>query len=134
MKLVVLYKTKLPQHYTINKYLYGFHKKELMQKNKHLALSGFYDRLLFYHYLTFSRIKFNHNFIYWGIINTCSIYGKGLGKNKYQSAAFFGHSTSQNTLMNKTNDFRQNHDSSIHNRLKLEEKVVCCLDHSQKGH
>ena len=117
MRLVTLYKTKLHHHYLINKHLYGFDKKENMQKNKHLALTGFYDRLLFYQYLTYSRIKFNHNFTYWGIINTCAIYGRGSGKNRYQSASFFGHATTLNTLMSKTKFFRDNHDSNIHIRL-----------------
>ena len=75
--LVHLYISYVPEYYQLMQKLFGFDKKVVMKKNDHLKNTRYYDRLLFYHYLSQSRIRFNQLFTYWSIINTCSIYGKG---------------------------------------------------------
>ena len=133
LHLVNIYKTKLKSHYEFTKQLFAFDKKMQESRNSHLLLSHYYDRLLFYQYLAQSRIRYNHNFAYWGVINTCSIYGKGQGRTRSQSSSYFGYCTTIQTLMKKTKDLRDNLDSAIYLRLKDEKKIVCCVDNNQKG-
>ena len=111
----------------------GFDKKEALKKNHHLTASGYYDRILFYNYLSSSRIRFNHNFSVWATINTCSMYGRGEGRHRTQTSSFFGLGCTLNTLMKNTKSLRDNSNSNIHLRLRSEKKIVCCLDNNQKG-
>ena len=131
--LVTLYKTQLTNHYLANKQMLGFDKKECLKKNDHLTISGYYDRILFYHYLSSSRIKFNHNFSIWSLINTGSIYGHGEGRRRSQTSSFFGLGCTMNTFMKKTKSLRENSNSNIHLRIRDEDKVICCVDNNQKG-
>ena len=118
LHLVNIYKTKLKSHYKFTKELSAFDRKIKEAWNNHLLLSHYYDRLLFYQYLAQSRISFNHIFALWGVINTCSIYGKGQKCNRFQSSLFFGYSTTIQTMMRKIKALCGNLDSAIHLRLK----------------
>ena len=134
LQLIDLYKEKLNVHYHVMKEMFGFDRKELKQRNDHLVQSHHYDRLIFYQYMSQSRVRFNHYFTYWGIINTCAIYGKkGEGQTRSQSSSFFGHTTTFSTMMKKTTELRQSLDSTIKETLKEETKIVCCIDNNQKG-
>ena len=133
-KLVTLYKNNAQDHYIMMKNMLGFDKKEKEKRNDHLKVIGYYDRILFYQYLVLSRLRYSHMFSYWGLINSCSIYGKGGGKGKSQTTSFFGHSVCNSTFMRKTKVWREDLSSSIHMKWKDEPKVLCCLDNNQKGH
>ena len=132
--LVNEYKLKLPEHYLIMKNIFGYDKKEKMERNNHLVRRGYYDRVCFYQYLVQSRVRWNHTFTYWGIINTCSVYGKNGGKSLSQAGTFFGNCVSMQTLMNKTKEWRDDMSNAIFKKLETESKLVCCLDNNQKGH
>ena len=51
-ELVILYKTKLPSHYNLMKSYLGFDIKEKKTENHHLVTSDYYDRLIFYQFLS----------------------------------------------------------------------------------
>ena len=110
----------------------GFKGKENISKNEHLYDMSYYDRLIFYQYLAQSRIRFNHSFTYWGIINTASEYAIGNRKIKHNS--FFGNTTTVQTFMRKTKSWRENMEEAIHIRLRNEVSIVACIDNNQKGY
>ena len=112
----------------------GFDNKATKSRNQHFVETSYYDRLIFYQYLTQSRIRHNHNFSNWGTVNTCAIYARSNGSRQHShSSSFFGHTTTLSTFMKETKQLRNDFDSKIHQRLIEEDKIVCCLDNNQKG-
>mmetsp|Transcript_10163 Transcript_10163/g.14366 ORF Transcript_10163/g.14366 Transcript_10163/m.14366 type:complete len:225 (+) Transcript_10163:585-1259(+) len=59
--LVELYKSSMPNHYHTMMTMMGMKNKEGMKKNSILVQTGFYDRRLFYMFLSQTRIKNPHN-------------------------------------------------------------------------
>ena len=130
-ELVSLYKTHLKQHYDLQMDMFDFHKKMDMARNKHLKDLGYYDRLVFYHYLTQERIRFNQILISWGMVTAGS--GYAYGDNNTPNQTFFGNSTTTATFMRRTKYWRETMDESIYLRLKHKESIVACIDNNQKG-
>ena len=130
--LVALYKQYLPQHYECSMIMLGYNRKITLNKYHHLQQTGFYDRIVFYQYLTQGRVRYNHLFTFWGMVSTASAYARG--QIQLEHNTFFGNSTSLNTLMRNTKSWRENMNSAIHSRLENEESIVACLDNNQKGY
>ena len=114
--LVSLYKTCLPEHYECSMIMLGYNKKVNMHKNKHLIESGYYDRIVFYQYLSQGQVRYNHLFTFWGMATTASAYANGLTRNDHNS--FFGNSTSFNTFMRNTKEWRESMNEAIYIRVK----------------
>ena len=132
LHLVAMYKQHLPVHYNCLMSMFGFDKRSKLKKNAHLVKGGFYDRLVFFQYLTQNRVSCNHSFTYWGMVTTASAYSRGNQASLTNS--FFGNSTSLGTFLRNTKEWRENMDNSIHLRLRNEDNIVCCIDNNQKGH
>ncbi len=56
-KLIKLYKMNASAHYNMMKSVLGFDKRENLQKNKHLLSSQYYDKVLFFNFLSQVRLK-----------------------------------------------------------------------------
>ena len=130
-ELVSLYKSNLKQHYNLQMEMFGFLQKKELSRNKHLKDAGYYDRLVFYHYLAQERVRFNHVLISWGMVTAGSGYARGECNNYNQT--FFGHSTTTSTFMKRMKYWRDKMEESIHLRLKNEQNIVACIDNNQKG-
>ena len=129
--LVDLYKTNLSYHYRYLMIMFGFDKKIELARNKHLKLSGYYDRIVFYQYLLQTRVRCNHLLTNWGIVNTAAAYARGSSSVGWNS--FFGNSTAFTTLMRRTKDYREQMPSFIYQQLQNEQNLVACIDNNQKG-
>ena len=130
--LVTMYKEHLPIHYNCLMAMFGFDRRSKMSKNQHLTRSGFYDRLVFFNYLTQARVSCNHSFTFWGMVTTASAYSRG--KQASLTNSFFGNSTTLATFLRHTKQWREEMIDSIKDCLKTENDIVCCIDNNQKGH
>ena len=51
-EMIALYKSKLTNHYNQMRNMLGFDNKATKSRNQHLVETSYYDRLIFYQYLT----------------------------------------------------------------------------------
>ena len=130
-KLVSLYKTYLTSHYNLQMEMMGYTQKLQLSRNKHLKDAGYYDRLVFYLYLSQERVRFNQSLTSWGMVTAGAAYAKG--ENSVDNKAFFGNSTTISTFMKKTCLWRETMTESIHNCLRDHDSIVACIDNNQKG-
>ena len=130
-KLVDIYKENLCQHYKLQMKMFGFAQKQELSRNQHLKDSGYYDKLVFYTYLSHERIRFNQFLASWGMITAGAVYARG--RNSVDNKSFFGNSTTVSTFMKRTKYWRENMNSYIHQTLSNEASIVACIDNNQKG-
>ena len=130
-ELVSLYKSHLKQNYELQMEMFGFLQKKELARNKHLKDAGYYDRLVFYHYLAQERVRFNHMLASWGMVTAGAGYARG--ECNTQNQTFFGNSTTTSTFMKRTKYWRESMEESIHLRLKNENSIVACINNNQKG-
>ena len=112
----------------------GIDKKEKRYKNNLLTICTHqYDHLIFYHYLSQSRIRFNHNFTFWAMVTTAATYARGDSRYRSEHMSYFGTSTTFGTFMKNTKLWREQMDEAIATRLQTLNNIVCCIDNNQKG-
>ena len=80
-KMIKMRKSSMPNHYETSKQMMRIDSKEQLTKNKTLADNGFYDRRLFYHFLSQTRLKNPRSCVWWGIIGAAASYGHGSSTN-----------------------------------------------------
>jgi hypothetical protein len=131
--LVLMYKNELPHHYALMKEMFGFDLKENQMRQTHLKETGFYDRLVFYQFLSQARIRFNHNCTHWGIVSAAACYGRGGGKVDNAASTFFGHSTTIRTFLNRTKPWREEMEEKIHLLLRDKKKISMLFGQQPEG-
>ena len=87
--LTLMYQHQLPTHYKFMKNMYDIPKKEAMIWRQHLKVTGYYDRFLFFQFLSQSRVKNSQNLIRWAIVTTAATYARGLGDGSRTNSSFF---------------------------------------------
>ena len=98
-ELIELYKTQLPLHYRTMSRILGIDQKQNVTRNLHLVQSGYYDRMIFYNFLSQCRIKCPDNCVSWAIVAAASIYSRGLGDSIQKRATYCGISSSIKTYV-----------------------------------
>ena len=118
LQMMEYYKKALPNHYNMMKSMLEFDKKESLTENKHLVEQGYYDKRIFYQFLSLCRTKNCHNCPHWALTSKLADYGRGITDYSHSSNIFFGNSTSYSTFTNG------NWRSQLkHNRSQKEEVV-----------
>ena len=130
--MVGMYKEELTDHYELNKRLLGFHLKERIDRNNHLAQYGYYDRILFYHYLSQNRIRNPHENLGWALIATASMYCQGNRSSLMNRSCYLGLSATLVTLLRHMKQLSSEVD--ISDVVKNEQYIVSTLDNNQKGY
>ena len=102
-KLVDLFKSIMPHHYTTFYKMLGFDKKDGKTQNLMVAKSGYYDRLVFYNLLAMARQRNNKVMVSWAMISAGANYGRGIGEIVNRRATFLGASSTTRTLFEKDN-------------------------------
>ena len=133
-ELVCLYKDNFANHYNAMYSMLGFRKKQGITKNKHLCLSGYYDRQVFYNFLAMSRQKNPQKMINWAIISAGANYGRGLGDMVNRRSTYLGASSTAQSFLRTIKPYADTMLSNIAIRLSQLQKTVWTLDNNQKGH
>ena len=97
--LVALYKSKMPYHYKTMYAMLGYNKKVGITKNKHLVETGYYDRQVFYSFLSMSRQRNPHKMMNWAIISACANYGRGCGDMVNRRSTYLGGSATTQSFL-----------------------------------
>ena len=90
LQMMEYYKKALPNHYNMMKSMLEFDKKESLTENKHLVEQGYYDKRIFYQFLSLCRTKNCHNCPHWALISKLADYGRGITDYSHSSNIFFG--------------------------------------------
>ena len=133
--LIALYKKSMPSHYDTIKKIMGINLKEGLTRNKALKDTGFYDRRLFYQFLSQTRMRNPQSSKWWGIIAAAANYGHGSSR-EYQNyiGMNLGTTCSIQTFVTNTRSFVAKMEKSITELLSKETNVVGAIDNNQKGH
>jgi hypothetical protein len=75
-------------------------------RSQHLL--PFYDRMIFCHFLSLSRVRCHRTFSWWALVNACMRHGSSCNSaNTGLDSVFFGHSLVPWSVMRKTKEFRK---------------------------
>jgi hypothetical protein len=114
--LVDLFKSKFPNQYSALSVLLNYkeHKKRLDREH----MKPFYDRMIFYQFLSMCRIRCHKTFTWWALVNPCMRYGSSVNSAVSGLAAvFFGHSLVPVSVMRKTKNHRKI-DEAYYDRIR----------------
>ena len=99
-KMIKMCKSLMPNHCETTKQMMGIDSKDQLTKNKTLVDNGFYDRRLFYHFLSQTRLKNPRSCVWWGIIGAAGSHGHGSSTNyEHQASMFLGMTCSIRTFL-----------------------------------
>ena len=132
--LVALCKSKMPYHYKTMYAMLGYNKKVGITKNKHLVETGYYDRQVFYSFLSMSRQRNPHKIMNWAIISACANYGRGCGDMVNRRSTYLGGSATTQSFLRHVKPHIETMLSTIAINLSGLLKTVWMLDNNQKGH
>ena len=133
-ELILDYKTTLRPHYLMMKKLLGINKKEKYTKNDHLIKSGYYDRLIFFNFLTLVRVKNPQHCIHWAMICAAALYYKGVGDCVTRRSTYCGSSATIKTFLKNVKPMGNEMLQNITEILKQEKTTIATLDNNQKGY
>ena len=85
------YMETLPNHYNTLKNMLEFDKKESLSKNSHLLSMKYYDKLIFYKFLSLARVKNTQNCIHWAMVAQGARYARGISNTKSPEQVFLAH-------------------------------------------
>ena len=132
--MVRLYKDQMPNHYNAIYSMLGCKKKQGITRNNHLTQSGYYDRQVFYNFLSMSRQKNPQKMINWAIISAGANYGRGLGDMVNRRSTYLGASSTTRSFLRCVKPHADKMLSNIAIRLSHVLKTCWTLDNNQKGH
>jgi len=127
------FKIEMKVHYFMMKKLLGIDKKERLTKNKHLVSTGYYDRMIFYNFLTLSRLRNPQNCIHYAMISAAALYSKGCGDNVQKRFTYSGTSSTVQTFLRHVRPYGDNMLQSAATALYNSNFTVATLDNNQKG-
>jgi len=96
--------SKLPHQCFIIMSLLGYHQKVRRTRSEHL--DKFCRRMTFYQIVSLSRIRFNQNFIHFGMLGAAMSYGISDKESSRRIPIFFGHACSYRTFFERTKEYR----------------------------
>ena len=84
--------------------------KKLKNENKDQNnLLPFYDRQIFWNFLSLMNLRNNHLFSFWGTIDAVVRHGSRVSSRFFDDSMYFGHSVSAKTMLNKTEAYYDNY-------------------------
>jgi hypothetical protein len=135
VRLVDMFKRQFPSQYSAISMLlnYDEHKK----RNEREHLTPFYDRMIFYQFMSLCRVRCHKTFTWWGLVNACMRYGSSVNSAiSGLDAVFFGHSLVPMSVMRKTKEHRTI-DEDYYDRIRhtLWDVPISCsiVDNTQLG-
>ncbi len=93
--------------------------------------------MIFYHFLSLSRVRCHRTFSWWALVNACMRYGSSCNSaNTGVESVFFGHSLVPWSAMRKTKEFREINASyfeRISQPLQSNPVLLAVFDNTQIG-
>ena len=132
--LVERFKIEMKVHYYMMKRILGIDKKERLTKNNHLVTTGYYDRLIFYNFLSLSRLRNPQSCINYAMVSAAALYSKGCGDNIQKRFTYTGASSTVKTFLRHVRPYGENMLISASSLLYKSKVTVATLDNNQKGH
>jgi hypothetical protein len=135
VRLVDLFKSRFKTQYWVLATMLNYNEHMKLAKNEHLL--PFYDRMIFYHFMSICRVRSHKTFSWWALINACIRYGSS--NNSATSgldSVFFGHSIVPYSLMRKTKEFREINETffkRIYDSLRHDPILLAVFDNTQIG-
>ena len=133
-KLIMIYKTRLPNHYEVMAEFYNFSHRMRKIRNVHLLHTGFYDRKIFFEFLSQIRVANNQKLIHWAICQTAAGYAVGSNISTSLSLSYFGATATYKSFLRRTKIPRDSFITNIKQLYQKQLKSCCMLDNNQKGH
>ena len=133
-KLIMIYKTRLPNHYEVMAEFYNFSHRMRKIRNVHLLHTGFYDRKIFFEFLSQIRVANNQKLIHWEIFHTAAGYAVGSNISTSLSLSYFGATATYKSFLRRTKIPRDSFITNIKQLYQKQLKSCCMLDNNQKGH
>jgi hypothetical protein len=133
--LVDLFKEKFQAQYWAIAMLLKYNVNMKLFRCTHLL--PFYDRMIFYHFLSMCRVRCHRTFTWWALVNACMRYGSSVNTaSSGLDSVFFGHSLVPFSVMRKTKAYREI-DEAYFNRiadsLKDNPILLAVFDNTQIG-
>jgi hypothetical protein len=97
VKLVDMFKSRFQEQYWAIATLLKYSDHMKLARAQHLL--PFYDRMIFYHFLSLCRVRSHKTFSWWALVNACMRYGSAVNSGSTGlDSVFFGHSIVPNTV------------------------------------
>ena len=132
--LVDRFKREMNVHHFMMKKILGIDKKERLIRNKHLVDTGYYDRMIFYNFLTLTRLRNPQSCINYAIVSAAALYSKGCGDNIQRRFTYSGTSASVKTFLKRVRPYGDKMLEYVSSELYKTKTTVATLDNNQKGH
>ena len=104
------------------------------KKNTFLKYSGYYDRLVFYNFLSMARKRNNKVMVCWAVISAWANYGRGIGEIVNRRATYLGDYATTKIFLRTVKPLADDMLSSIHVCLSTVNKTAWNLENNQRGH
>ena len=132
--LVDRFKNEMKLHHYMMKSILGIDKKERLLKNTHLVSTGYYDRMIFFNFLTLTRLRNPQSCIHYAIVSAAALYSKGCGDNIQRRFTYSGVSATVKTFLKRVRPYGDNMLQSAASKLYRSKTTIATLDNNQKGH
>ena len=130
-KMINMHKSLMTNHCETTKQMMGIDSKEQLTKNKTLVDNGFYDRRLFYHFLSQTRLKNPRSCVWWGVIGAAASHGHGSSTNcEYQTSICLGTTCSIRTFLKNTKNNSSSMPKVTHSLSCNETMIVAAIDNN----
>ena len=131
--MIQSYIKNLPDHHKTMREIMCIDQKEKKTKNQHLLDQNFYNKSIFYQFLSQSRVMNCPNLCNWACITAIANYARGVTDNRQSSHKYFGSSVSRST-MNRVLEKIKTENSDTFPKLLAKEKIIfTTMDNNQKG-
>ena len=97
MDLVTEFRRLMPKQFAAISSLLGYEQQRKLARHDHLL--SFYDRMVFFTFMSCSRVKNPRTFVWWGVINSAARYGLLNSNSHGHVAVHVGLSLTQSSLM-----------------------------------
>ena len=132
--LVERFKKEMKIHHYMMKSILGVNKKERLSKNRHLVSTGYYDRMIFFNFLTLTRLRNPQSCIHYAIVSAAALYSKGCGDNIQRRFTYSGVSATVKTFLKRVRPYGDNMLQYAASELYKSNVTIATLDNNQKGH
>ena len=105
-----------------------------LTKNHHLVSSGYYNRLIFYQFLSQARVQNPKNLISWAIVAAGAVYSRELGDTIQKRATYCGIPLSVKTMIKNIRHDSEKVEKTVMNVLSQQKYIVAAMDNNQKGY
>ena len=134
LSMIECYCDNLPEHYKMMRKLMQMGGKENLQRNEHLVNKNFYKKLIFYQFLSQSRVMNTQTLTGWASATTIANYARGITVYKQSSQTYFGSSISHRTMNRTLDRYKTKNHESLLQLLSPRKIILATMDNNQKGY